>query len=139
MRLLLALQHEGLLPEGTAVDSLGTQALTPALVQAIHAFVAATPSRVMVVHFVEELSRDLVSLGLALGEHVIHARGHLDGHLVAEILPADRVDPMRSEDDGTAATVAALRSNELGRRLPLPGRRGHRVCPTHTPLTAQRR
>ncbi|HUG24049.1 malto-oligosyltrehalose synthase [Piscinibacter sp.] len=55
VRLLLALQHEGLLPEGTAVESLGTQALTPALVEAIHAFVAATPSRVMVVQMEDVL------------------------------------------------------------------------------------
>jgi hypothetical protein len=31
----------------------------------------------MVVHFVEELSRNLASLGQALGEHFIHAVGHL--------------------------------------------------------------
>ncbi|MGQ0578080.1 MAG: 4-alpha-glucanotransferase [Betaproteobacteria bacterium] len=49
VRLLLALQHAGLLPPGTVVEPIGSQTLTPALVEAIHAFVAHAPSRVMMV------------------------------------------------------------------------------------------
>ena len=49
VRLLLALQHAGRLPADIVVEPTGSQALTPALVEAIHAFVAAAPSRVMVV------------------------------------------------------------------------------------------
>jgi (1->4)-alpha-D-glucan 1-alpha-D-glucosylmutase len=49
VRLMLALQHAGLLPEGVVVEPTGSQALTPALAEAIHAFVAAAPSRVMMV------------------------------------------------------------------------------------------
>lgn len=49
MRMLLALQHAGLLPPDAVVEPTGSQALTPALVEAIHAFVAAAPSRIMMV------------------------------------------------------------------------------------------
>ena len=49
VRLMLALQHAGLLPPDTVVGPAGSQAPTPALVEAIHAFVAAAPSRVMMV------------------------------------------------------------------------------------------
>ncbi len=49
VRLLFALQHAGLLPCDVLVETTGSQALTPALVEAIHAFVAAAPSRVMMV------------------------------------------------------------------------------------------
>jgi len=48
VRLMLALQHAGLLPPGMQPDATGSQTLTPALVEAIHAFVADAPSRVMV-------------------------------------------------------------------------------------------
>ncbi len=47
VRLMLALQHAGLLPPDAVVEPTGSQALTPALVEAVHAFVAAAPSRVM--------------------------------------------------------------------------------------------
>ncbi|OFZ87843.1 MAG: 4-alpha-glucanotransferase, partial [Betaproteobacteria bacterium RBG_16_66_20] len=49
VRLMLALEHAGLLPEGTVPDPSGAQALTPALVEAVHVFLAAAPSRVMMV------------------------------------------------------------------------------------------
>jgi len=49
VRLLLALQHAGCLPPDIVIEPTGSQALTPALVEAIHAFVAATPARVMMV------------------------------------------------------------------------------------------
>ncbi|MEO8718916.1 MAG: malto-oligosyltrehalose synthase, partial [Burkholderiales bacterium] len=49
VRVMLALQHAGLLPEGVVVEPTGSQALTPALADAVHAFVAAAPSRVMMV------------------------------------------------------------------------------------------
>ncbi|MEO8079908.1 MAG: malto-oligosyltrehalose synthase, partial [Caldimonas sp.] len=55
VRLLLALQHAGLLPPGSTVDRSGTQAFTPALVEAIHAFVASAPSRVMIVQLEDAL------------------------------------------------------------------------------------
>jgi len=49
VRLMLALQHAGLLPPALAPDVTGSQSLTPALAEAVHAFVAAAPSRVMLV------------------------------------------------------------------------------------------
>ncbi len=54
VRLLLALQREGLLPEGVAVDPSATP-LTQALVEAVHAYLAATPSRVMMVQLEDAL------------------------------------------------------------------------------------
>ncbi len=47
VRLMLALRHAGLLPPEAEVEPTGSQALTQAMVEAIHAFVASTPSRVM--------------------------------------------------------------------------------------------
>ncbi len=47
VRLLLALQHAGLLPPEVVIEPAGSQALTPSLVEAVHAFVASTPARVM--------------------------------------------------------------------------------------------
>ena len=47
VRLMLALQDAGLLPPEAVVDTAGSQPLTPEMVEAIHAFVASTPSRVM--------------------------------------------------------------------------------------------
>jgi len=49
VRLMLALQHAGLLPPDLSPDVTGSQTLTPALAEAVHAFVAAAPSRVMMV------------------------------------------------------------------------------------------
>ncbi|HEX9179495.1 MAG TPA: 4-alpha-glucanotransferase, partial [Burkholderiales bacterium] len=43
-RLLLALQHEGLLPEGISIDPVSLPELTPALAQALHRYLARTPA-----------------------------------------------------------------------------------------------
>jgi (1->4)-alpha-D-glucan 1-alpha-D-glucosylmutase len=55
MRLLLALRRADLLPPGITVELTAPQELTPALVDAIHAFVAAAPSRVMVMQIEDAL------------------------------------------------------------------------------------
>ncbi|MPZ42716.1 MAG: malto-oligosyltrehalose synthase [Betaproteobacteria bacterium] len=47
-RLLLALERENLLPQGVAPDPVAVPAMTPALSAAIHAYLAATPAKVMV-------------------------------------------------------------------------------------------
>src|SRR3990167_3077064 len=49
VRMLLALQAAGLLPEGMEIEPGGAPELTPTLAEAIHAFVAMAPSRVMMV------------------------------------------------------------------------------------------
>jgi len=49
VRLMLALQHAALLPASVVVEPTGAQELTPELVEAVHAFVASAPSRVMMV------------------------------------------------------------------------------------------
>jgi 4-alpha-glucanotransferase len=46
-RILEALHVEGLLPEGVSVDAAAVSEMTPPLCQAIHAFLARTPSRIM--------------------------------------------------------------------------------------------
>ena len=47
VRLMLTLQHAALLPADAVVEPTGSQALTPALVEAIHVFLASAPSSVM--------------------------------------------------------------------------------------------
>ena len=48
-RLLLALQHEGLLPEGMSVDPVSAPELTATLSQAIHRYLARTPARLLMI------------------------------------------------------------------------------------------
>ncbi len=48
-RLLLALEREGVLPEGIPPDPVSVPAMSPALAAGIHRYLAATPSKVMVV------------------------------------------------------------------------------------------
>lgn len=47
VHLLFALQQASLLPQEMVIESAGLQMLTPALAEAIHAFIASTSSRVM--------------------------------------------------------------------------------------------
>lgn len=55
VRMLLALRHAGLLPEGMEVEFGASPELTPPLAEAIHAFVATAPSRVMMVQLEDAL------------------------------------------------------------------------------------
>ncbi len=55
VRLMLALQHAGLLPPGIVIDPAVSVPLTPAIVEAVHAFVAAAPSRVLMVQLEDAL------------------------------------------------------------------------------------
>jgi (1->4)-alpha-D-glucan 1-alpha-D-glucosylmutase len=48
-RLLLALQHEELLPEGMSADPVSVPGLTAALSQAVHRYLARTPARVLMI------------------------------------------------------------------------------------------
>ncbi len=48
-RLLWALEREGLLPAGTGKDPAALPELTPALIAAIHAYLARSPAQIMVV------------------------------------------------------------------------------------------
>ncbi|MEJ8821118.1 malto-oligosyltrehalose synthase [Variovorax humicola] len=49
VRLLLAVQRAGLLSADAVVEATGAQTLSPATVTAIHAYIASTPSQVMMV------------------------------------------------------------------------------------------
>src|SRR5690606_34001279 len=48
-RLLLALEREGLLPADLSADPASVSRMTPGLIRAISSYLAATPSRVLVV------------------------------------------------------------------------------------------
>ncbi len=48
-RLLVALEREGLLPEGMAVHPVTVPEVTPALAQAIHQYLARSPARILLV------------------------------------------------------------------------------------------
>jgi (1->4)-alpha-D-glucan 1-alpha-D-glucosylmutase len=62
-RLLLMLEREGLLPENATADSLTLSEMTPALVRALHAFIARAPSKVLLVQMEDVLGvRDQVNL-----------------------------------------------------------------------------
>ena len=70
VRILLALGEAGLLPEGMEVESGGAPELTPSLAQAIHAFVAMAPSRVMMVQLEDVLGvTEQANLPGTTGEH----------------------------------------------------------------------
>lgn len=55
VRILLILQQSGLLPAGMEIEPGGAPELTPPLAEAIHAFMAMTPSRVMMVQLEDAL------------------------------------------------------------------------------------
>lgn len=57
-RLLRALEKEGLLPAGCPTDAAALPVMTPELARAIHAYLARTPSRLMVVQL-----EDLLGVG----------------------------------------------------------------------------
>ena len=62
-RLLLALEREGLLPEGVGVDPQSLPEMSPGLLRQLHAFLACTPSRVLVVQLEDVLgAREQVNL-----------------------------------------------------------------------------
>jgi (1->4)-alpha-D-glucan 1-alpha-D-glucosylmutase len=70
LRLLTALQHAGLLPDPAEVDASGTQPLSPALAEAIHAYAARTPSQVLMVQLEDTLGvMDQANLPGTVNEH----------------------------------------------------------------------
>ena len=108
LRLLLALQHAQLLPEGSAVGSAGADSLTPELVQAVHAHLAQAPSAVMMVQFEDVLGVvDQPNLPGTTDQHPNWRRK----------LPVS-LDQL--ETDPRAVTVAAL----LAKARPRPGATG---------------
>ncbi len=70
VRLLAALQREGLLPEGILVDPAATPEMTAQLARALHVYLARTPSRVMMVQLEDVLGAgEQVNLPGTTGEH----------------------------------------------------------------------
>jgi (1->4)-alpha-D-glucan 1-alpha-D-glucosylmutase len=49
-RLLIALQREGLLPEGMTVDPASSPEMTPTLARAVHAYLARSPAKLVMLH-----------------------------------------------------------------------------------------
>jgi (1->4)-alpha-D-glucan 1-alpha-D-glucosylmutase len=69
-RLLRALEREGLLPEGASADPASLPEMTPALMLALHAFLARSAARVLVVQPEDVLGvREQVNLPGTIGEH----------------------------------------------------------------------
>jgi (1->4)-alpha-D-glucan 1-alpha-D-glucosylmutase len=56
-RVLLALEHEALLPAGSSVDSIGIPEMTPELVRAIHVYLARSPGQLLVVQMEDALGQ----------------------------------------------------------------------------------
>ena len=69
-RLLLALDREGLLPEGASVDPMSLPEMTGALQRQLQVFLARSPSRLQVVQLEDVLGvRDQVNLPGTTGQH----------------------------------------------------------------------
>ncbi len=69
-RLLVALRHAGLLPPGTEIDPAVPVALAPPLGEAVHAFLAQTPARIMMVQLEDALGvPDQANMPGTTGEH----------------------------------------------------------------------
>lgn len=69
-RLLLALDREGLLPEGVTVDPVSLPEMTGAMLRQVQAFLARTPARVLVVQLEDVLgAREQVNVPGTTGEH----------------------------------------------------------------------
>ncbi len=70
LRLLNLLQQRGLLPDTGHVDASGTQPLSPAVAEAVHAYVAGTPSLLMMVQLEDALGvPDQANLPGTVDEH----------------------------------------------------------------------
>jgi len=69
-RLLLLLEQEGLLPDGATVDPQSVPEMTPALSQAVHALLARSPSKLMLVQMEDVLGmREQINLPGTTDEH----------------------------------------------------------------------
>ncbi|MGP1679743.1 MAG: malto-oligosyltrehalose synthase, partial [Burkholderiales bacterium] len=69
-RLLVALEREGLLPQGASVDPQSLPEMTPALLRQLQAFLARSPARVLVVQLEDVLGvREQVNLPGTTGEY----------------------------------------------------------------------
>ncbi len=70
LRLLNTLQQRGLLPGDGHTDASGTQPITPAVSEAVHAYVASTPSQLMMVQLEDALGMpDQANLPGTVDEH----------------------------------------------------------------------
>jgi (1->4)-alpha-D-glucan 1-alpha-D-glucosylmutase len=70
LRLLTTLQQRGLLHDAGQVDASGTHPITPALSEAVHAYVAGTPSQLMMVQLEDALGvPDQANLPGTVDEH----------------------------------------------------------------------
>ncbi|MCU0259057.1 MAG: 4-alpha-glucanotransferase, partial [Solirubrobacteraceae bacterium] len=68
--LLAALRAEGLLPAGLDTDATKVPAMTPALTEALHAFLARTPSRLLMVQLEDVFgAEEQVNLPGTTNEH----------------------------------------------------------------------
>lgn len=56
-RLLLALEREGLLPEGMDTNPVSVPEMTPALIRAVHIYLARSPAKIMVAQLEDVLGR----------------------------------------------------------------------------------
>ncbi|HSD61680.1 MAG TPA: 4-alpha-glucanotransferase, partial [Burkholderiales bacterium] len=98
-RLLLALQHEGLLPEGMSIDPVSLPELTPALAQALHRYLARTPACLLLLQLQDLLGeKEQVNLPGTTGAHPNWRR-----RLSLEI-------ELWGEDSGIAALLEAVRA-----------------------------
>ena len=70
VRLLLAIEREGLLPHGATVNPVSLPQMTPELVRCVYEYLARTPSKVLVVQLEDVLGiRDQVNLPGTTEEH----------------------------------------------------------------------
>jgi (1->4)-alpha-D-glucan 1-alpha-D-glucosylmutase len=70
VHLLLALERAGVLPAGIAVELDSAPKITAGLIEAVHAYIAATPAQVMLVQLEDALGiEDQANLPGTVGEH----------------------------------------------------------------------
>lgn len=113
-RLLIALDHAGLLPHGLTTDPACAPSMTPALVRAIVAYLAATPSCVLVVPM-EDVSLELEQANLP---------GTVDQHPNWRRKLALALEDLRDDEHFTALAADLVRAR--GRSQP-PARRAAAV------------
>jgi (1->4)-alpha-D-glucan 1-alpha-D-glucosylmutase len=81
-RLLAALEREGLLPPGVSPGDPAAQAMDDALVQAVHAFVARAPSKVLMVQLEDLLGQvEQVNVPGTTDEHYLNWRRKLPANI----------------------------------------------------------
>ncbi len=119
--LLLALEREGLLPDGMSADPASLPEMTPALVRAVHLFIARSPAKILTVQLENVLGQARQANLPGTSDEYPNWRGKLDIYL-EDLLTDLRVRKLSDDLRSVRGTVRAAAVAPAGPTAPLPAR-----------------